>query len=501
MGALGIYTRLFPWFDHSDCQSSWGMIMHLRTMNSRLTTLKQVCIMIWIFGDFRQLRKFEYEAAVEKMPEPLSGYRFPALNEKTARSPTDLQSPSRAIPQPLKLHAISRFQPSLAPIAACDEPVPPSPSGTQHSVPELSRRASSVSGFLPITPVRTYFPPTIPQLAQTRPVKIVTPEDRSFMSYSTISFKHPISSEALLASRRGSCPETVAHESRCSGTFSGEEHDEDSAPADSDAIEISEAFFDERPDPSSPCLDKPLAIPAASVMANEFGQYISPDGRKLSYSSQYQTATFIPISVSGSQYSHGYGDDIEAGNDAPSAEPLHFDFEGLPSRNWAAESRRGSRRSSVPPSSRPDNGISYSSRRSSVISVPGISTRYDESGDVTPNTAGVQSEHRHVSTSAASSDDLDTPHWLSVVDNVLLKVYRAPDVDPSMPSLPSEEIPIVTTRLHEMLSVPAFASPLTRVLNPVVTRAQWEIVVRSAAVSVLATVIVEVVLVALPVPH
>jgi hypothetical protein len=32
-------------------------------------------------------------------------------------------------------------------------------------------------------------------------------------------------------------------------------------------------------------------------------------------------------------------------------------------------------------------------------------------------------------------------------------------------------------------AVPAFASPFTRVLNPVVTRAQWEIVVRSAAVA------------------
>jgi len=41
------------------------------------------------------------------------------------------------------------------------------------------------------------------------------------------------------------------------------------------------------------------------------------------------------------------------------------------------------------------------------------------------------------------------------------------------------------------LAVPAFASPLTPVLNPLMRRAQWEIVVRSAAVSaVLSCVIV-----------
>ena len=38
-------------------------------------------------------------------------------------------------------------------------------------------------------------------------------------------------------------------------------------------------------------------------------------------------------------------------------------------------------------------------------------------------------------------------------------------------------------QLKVIKAVPAFASPFTRVLNPVVTRAQWEIVVRSAAVA------------------
>ena len=38
-------------------------------------------------------------------------------------------------------------------------------------------------------------------------------------------------------------------------------------------------------------------------------------------------------------------------------------------------------------------------------------------------------------------------------------------------------------RVRRMLQVPAFASPLTPVLNPIVTRGQWEIVVRSAIIA------------------
>ncbi|OSD07231.1 hypothetical protein PYCCODRAFT_1456139 [Trametes coccinea BRFM310] len=54
------------------------------------------------------------------------------------------------------------------------------------------------------------------------------------------------------------------------------------------------------------------------------------------------------------------------------------------------------------------------------------------------------------------------------------------------------------TRLRRMLQVPAFASPLTPVLNPVVTRGQWEIVVRSAFIAFLVSAAVIGALVAVP---
>jgi hypothetical protein len=43
----------------------------------------------------------------------------------------------------------------------------------------------------------------------------------------------------------------------------------------------------------------------------------------------------------------------------------------------------------------------------------------------------------------------------------------------------------VHTQFNKVRAVPAFASPLTRVLSPVVVRAQWEIVVRSGFVALL----------------
>jgi hypothetical protein len=48
--------------------------------------------------------------------------------------------------------------------------------------------------------------------------------------------------------------------------------------------------------------------------------------------------------------------------------------------------------------------------------------------------------------------------------------------------------------------VPAFG-PITRVLSPVVSRAQWEIVVRSAFVSILISLAIVGGLVAIPVGH
>ena len=53
---------------------------------------------------------------------------------------------------------------------------------------------------------------------------------------------------------------------------------------------------------------------------------------------------------------------------------------------------------------------------------------------------------------------------------------------------------------NRVLSVPAFKSPLTKILSPVVTRAQWEVVVRSGILALVISSVVVAVFVAVPAP-
>jgi len=55
-------------------------------------------------------------------------------------------------------------------------------------------------------------------------------------------------------------------------------------------------------------------------------------------------------------------------------------------------------------------------------------------------------------------------------------------------------------RRDRVLSVPAFKSPLTKILSPLVTRAQWEVVVRSGILSFVISSVVVAVFVAVPAP-
>lgn len=54
-------------------------------------------------------------------------------------------------------------------------------------------------------------------------------------------------------------------------------------------------------------------------------------------------------------------------------------------------------------------------------------------------------------------------------------------------------------RFKKVSAVPAFASPLTPVLNPIVGRAQWEIVVRSAVMAMVISFVIVGVLLSVPV--
>ncbi|RPD62442.1 hypothetical protein L226DRAFT_544245 [Lentinus tigrinus ALCF2SS1-7] len=96
-----------------------------------------------------------------------------------------------------------------------------------------------------------------------------------------------------------------------------------------------------------------------------------------------------------------------------------------------------------------------------------------------------------------SASTLDAPES-TVVGDATPEVRTSSSIGPisptstlSPPSVvwPSEKTSSVQSkmswrkRVRQMLQVPAFASPLTPVLNPIVTRGQWEIVVRSALIA------------------
>jgi hypothetical protein len=91
----------------------------------------------------------------------------------------------------------------------------------------------------------------------------------------------------------------------------------------------------------------------------------------------------------------------------------------------------------------------------------------------------------------AEKDGKDTIAGLTSLKDLLRLVQRKCNkrnlmTDPEKLSLPSPFPPRPVdpaVQFKVIKAVPALASPLTRTLNPVVTRAQWEIVVRSAAVA------------------
>ena len=82
------------------------------------------------------------------------------------------------------------------------------------------------------------------------------------------------------------------------------------------------------------------------------------------------------------------------------------------------------------------------------------------------------------------------------------QVY-VPTREPSIESCPTAKIKpnAWRERFRKVSAVPAFASPLTPILNPIVGRAQWEIVMRSAVMASMISLIVIGALLSIPVTH
>jgi hypothetical protein len=86
---------------------------------------------------------------------------------------------------------------------------------------------------------------------------------------------------------------------------------------------------------------------------------------------------------------------------------------------------------------------------------------------------------------AATNKDMDSPANVHTPQQLRRRVEKRETV--------------VRTQFKRVKSVPAFASPLTRILSPIVVRGQWEIVIRSSVIALLVTWIILGSLLAVPV--
>ncbi|KAF9013510.1 hypothetical protein BDQ17DRAFT_1343569 [Cyathus striatus] len=343
-----------------------------------LAAIHGICIGVYIFGDLRQLRKFELARPPISKPKPLPGLR---MRPFTPMIPVTPQPVTPTIPRPPRLNIIP--------------PPPPSHPRSDHS---LSRTASH-------------------------------------MSDSTTS-------------------------SSSSSSSSG-----------ANQILISPAYYDHD------AVEGPATSPTILTDVNRLFNEKERDFVNVS------TAGFIlPF-----EHSDDDDDDIEKAKSCPnSRQPLTtFDFDALPLQlpyKKPASNRRGYERrmemvnATLPaapePAMSPITGFisRFQNRCASKRPIQPPYSNYDEE------------LRRHTRSSSFGTSTPPTP------------------TTASEKSVPRTEVTekMVKKRFRLVKAVPAFAVPLTRILNPVIVRGQWEIVVRSAAMAFIISWVVVGVLLAIP---
>jgi hypothetical protein len=416
-------------------------------------------MMIWIFGDIRQLRRFEMTPTHEKMVTPFSEFRLPDYDLNPSASVDTVAPPPPALIRPAKLALSCRYHPTLPTIKqAADTP-------SVYALPDLVHRDSFSTSSTPPSPISPAHPRFPPGFSSSQ-VHIRSTHSTCPRTISPESLHHTAVSDSLACGGLVSSRSSVHSDDSDGSAFSGE------LPP----IEISEAYYDEMiPEPvhGSGFIPRAIAIPVAVSVMQTLKQNADAELSRGNPppvprpSPQFQTATFIrPYTFPSATTSL----DLEQGPTPQTEAQLPFDFEGLPRR--AVNQNDATKRMSIPdgvPLGDAQTGFASSARRSSVASV--------------------------ISSSAPSS-------FLPVRD--LSAVYQGAGItSQNLPAVVTDakDASAISARMRDMLSVPAFSSPLTQVLNPVVTRAQWEIVVRSAAIALLLTIMAEATLLALPIPH
>ncbi|KAH8104586.1 hypothetical protein BXZ70DRAFT_596887 [Cristinia sonorae] len=572
-----------------------------------ISAMYGVCMMIYIFGDLRQLRSFELVRPQISPPKPLS---HSGREKKLAEGV--VSAPMKPLTRPPKARVT--FTTPAPPIVPPTTPVlridPATPRGSDEDPNVTVRERTTVT--LPI--------PAVPRT----PVRSSTFHRDDAASYSSYSYS---SSESDSDS-----------ESSSSSSDSSNEQEEDSMKLRQSAqnqrrrprIIISDAFYDEHPSPEGPATatgemwyvaanQTRGGVAEIAVSASRRGSLgvgagapapgmppLWPDYEANAEEETNATAAFIkPFVYDFDNYRFGtapylytpsrsYSDDIEAQAQQRVAElqPVDsFDFDALPpSRRNRPATWAGTRPTNTPGPNQhhdvvgiihSDNGLSdcppppSSSSRKPCWSgqlrmklgvevvpprrtdsegricekprsvTPGQGTTYvpgdagSDAGSVrgfrrwtwvwrwmgqaqarcSPGNAvemhrkAEKSEKAAAAAAAAAASNLSPPppvtHTPSSSPSPRLFVPpHHPSQTPSVADPRDVQIETVCPvakatawrkRFRKVSAVPAFASPLTPVLNPIVGRAQWEIVVRSAMMAAVISAVVVGALVSVPV--
>lgn len=340
----------------------------------------QVCMMVYVFGDLRQLRKFELSRPPISRPQPLTSPRLrPVIS-----SPYATSGPA--------------IQPVILPMVIA------------HVVP------------LPQTSHVT-----IPERAATR-----APSRARTVSSSSSSSGYTV------ASSSGSSSGTEGHSDAHHGALT---------------IEIGPAFYDER-HVEGPATDFSFSRPRNHSFPSS--NHALGTKENLTVDEFTPTAPFIH------PYDPLCDEDFDATREMTSEERQlmgPFDFDLLPKKGYRFPER--SRAGSIIADDHGGQLHTVAEREGETVGAPML--------------AGLRSP-RDILGRAQSRCNQGR-----VTDNFTSLPEKRSSL--SMPSATHPRAPSprdTAAQFKRVNSVPAFASPFTRVLNPVVTRAQWEIVVRSA---------------------
>ena len=405
----------------------------------------QVCMMIYLFGDLRQLRKVELSRPRISGPKP--------LDASSARPPISAPIPMYKSDS----HSSSSFLPSY-------------PFKRSRSTPALNR---------PSVPPLTIAIPERPAAAHSPRVR-----DSSANSIASTPYDSDSQYTSSTSSYNGALIDGVEPE-----------------------ITVSPAYFDPDPAPEGPAtrtgpdahafIADGIALPSPSY---RFGTATVHTEECRFHRACYNSATAGFI---------GYDDDDlydrPTGKAAEEGRAGTFDFDALPVRdaedipcictavpaapssvalplNPSHEEKRPEPRQSLPPLPTPTPLVSaisdddtHLTRRQELMSISGFLGR---------------AQHNCTHNSVVGS----TP---AIPANQKYKSQANQATQVTQPPVAPHAIENQHTRMRR---VPAFG-PLTRVLSPIVTRAQWEIVVRSAFLSILLSLAIVGSLLAVPTRH